>query len=53
MMWCEDDDCECYRPECAEHGCMNERSRVVDTSDELHQILGEALANTSGDGNNG
>ncbi len=48
MTWCEKEDCECYRPECAEHGCM---ARVVDTGDDLHQILGEALAQSSGDRN--
>lgn len=21
--WCPRDDCECYRPECFEHGCMD------------------------------
>lgn len=20
--WCPKDDCQCYRPECREHGCM-------------------------------
>lgn len=21
--WCSNDDCPCYLPECAEHGCMD------------------------------
>jgi hypothetical protein len=43
--WCPKDECACYWPECAEHGCMDadEPVSVVDVSDELHQILGEAL----------